>query len=377
MGDPLAPGALLANRYRVSELLGRGGMGLVYAARDERTGLDVAVKLLRLELRERMRTVSRFQREARALAQLSSPHVVRVTDVDALPDGTPFFVMDRLEGRTLATELELRGSLPIGEAMGYVVQAALGAQAAHARGIVHRDLKPENLFLVDEGAERIVKVLDFGISKLFVAAAFRVTETDTSLGTPAYMSPEQLRSAKHVDARSDVWSLGVIAYELLTGRLPFGGSDSPEIARAIVHAEARPIRDLVPEVPLALAGAVERALRKDPADRPRNALAFARTLEPFAAATALTALPATSAGTSLPARPSSEAPRAGDTHRDTRDAKQSSESREAASLPSQSLPSQSLPSQSLPSLLRLALLGAVVGVLVSLALHYLRRANPF
>src|SRR5688572_17409971 len=117
-------------------------MGLVYAAEDERTELEVAIKLLRPELRERTRTVSRFQREARALAQLSSPHVVRVLDVDALPDGTPFFVMERLQGRTLALELAARGVLPVREAISYLVQAAHGVQAAHARGIVHRDLKP-------------------------------------------------------------------------------------------------------------------------------------------------------------------------------------------------------------------------------------------
>jgi eukaryotic-like serine/threonine-protein kinase len=148
MAGPLEPGELLGNRYRVLDLLGRGGMGLVYAARDVRTELDVAIKVLRPELRDRARTVSRFQREARALARLRSPHVVRVTDVDALADGTPFFVMERLEGRTLALEIRARERLPVGEAIGYVVQAAHGTQAAHEQGIVHRDLKPDNLFLV-------------------------------------------------------------------------------------------------------------------------------------------------------------------------------------------------------------------------------------
>ena len=357
MAGLLEPGELLGNRYRVLDLLGRGGMGLVYAARDVRTEVDVAIKLLRPELRDRARTVSRFQREARALARLRSPHVVRVTDVDALADGTPFFVMERLEGRTLAFEIRARERLPVGEAIGYVVQAAHGTQAAHEQGIVHRDLKPENLFLVGEPGRRTVKVLDFGISKLDAQAALRVTETDTSLGTPAYMSPEQLRSAKHVDIRSDVWSLGVIAYELLTGRLPFGIQDSPAVARAIVSVAPAPIRELAPEVPAELAAVVERALRKDPADRPRDARALAVALEPFA----LAELKRPELTLTRPSRPPERAfsavPEPGDTHRDTP--------------ASGSLPFRP-PRVPAPALWRLALIGGAVGVLFSLVLHYLR-----
>ncbi|HEY3499820.1 MAG TPA: serine/threonine-protein kinase [Polyangiaceae bacterium] len=357
----LSPGASLGDRYRVLQLLGQGGMGRVYAARDLRSGAEVAVKLLRPELVARPRALSRFRREARALVQVESPHVVRVSEVSTLADGTPFFVMERLHGRSLASELGARGKLPLPEAMSYVVQAARGAHAAHRHGIVHRDLKPDNLFLVDEAGERRVKVLDFGISKFDLASALRVTETNSSLGTPAYMSPEQLRSAKHVDARSDVWSLGVIAYQLVTGRLPFEARDPSALARAVVREPPRPIAELEPGVPAELAAAVMRALRKDPADRPGDAAALAVSLTPFADARALAAVTSTPEQRA-PIPSFAGAPAPGDTHADT---------------PLTGSDGFAPARSRAPSLARLVLLGMAAGVVVSLLLHCLRRAGLF
>jgi eukaryotic-like serine/threonine-protein kinase len=352
------PGTLLRERYRIGDLLGQGGMGLVYGARDLGSGAEVAIKFLRPELCERTRTVSRFQREARALARLASPHVVRVTDVATLADGTPFFVMERLIGRSLALELAARGRLPAAEAVSYLVQAARGAQAAHDQGIVHRDLKPENLFLCEAAGGRLLKVLDFGISKLEVAAGFRVTETDTSLGTPAYMSPEQLRSAKHVDARSDVWSLGVIGFQLLAGRIPFEGKNSAELARSVVRDDPPSLAELVPDLPAPLAAAIQRALRRDPALRPQSAAQFAVALEPFAAKGSLAAEPA-----ALERSPSafSNVPLPGDTHRDTL-----APGRRAAR-----------PRADAAALLRVAAIGVGAGSAVSALLYFLRRAGVF
>jgi serine/threonine-protein kinase len=225
----------------------------------------------------------RFEREARAASQLRSPHVARVFDVDALADGTPYIVMEFLEGRDLAAELMMRGPLPIADAVDYVMQACDAMAEAHRAGTVHRDIKPSNLFLATNFGQPTIKVLDFGISKVASEGLVpSVTTTRSTLGTALYMSPEQVRSAKHVDARTDVWSLGVVLYELLTASAPFGGETTTAVAAAIVADDPQHLRSLRPEVAPELESVVMRALEKNPALRFQNAGELATALGPFA-----------------------------------------------------------------------------------------------
>jgi len=283
--DDLERGSVLAKRYRVTDFLGHGGMGLVYAALDLVTGSPVAVKLPRREIRSRKKVLARFQQESRAAQRLRGEKVVRVTDVAELDDGTPFIVMELLVGLDLASLIDARGALPPAEAAGYVLQAAAGVAEAHAQGIVHRDLKPHNLFLVADGAggERTVKVLDFGVSKLGGADAPRVTTTGARLGTPLYVSPEQLVSAKYVTASTDVWSLGVILYELLTGKLPFEGTTAIAVAAAIQTVEPPPPSARIEGISRELDAVVMKSLAKSTGARYASVLEFAEALAPFAA----------------------------------------------------------------------------------------------
>jgi serine/threonine-protein kinase len=278
----LNPGYVIGEKYSIVRAIGAGGMGIVYEARHLRLGHPIAVKMLLPDLAEDEIAVARFDREARAVAKLRSIHVAQVFDVGALPDGTPFIVMELLRGRDLADELAERGRLPIDVAVDYVRQACDAMAEAHRVGIVHRDLKPSNLFLVDDGHRRIVKVLDFGISKMTDAGAPSVTTTSSGLGTAVYMSPEQVRAAKHVDARSDVWALGVVLYEMLTGCQPFSGDTSSAVLAAIVADPPEPLRRVRAEVPAELERVVMKALEKDRDRRFRNAAAFADAIAPFA-----------------------------------------------------------------------------------------------
>lgn len=275
----LRPGSRLIGKYEIVRPIGRGGFGLVYEAEHLGLRARVAIKVLRSEGRQHPQTLERFRREAWASAQIASPHVVRVTDVDVLEDGTPFIVMELLQGRDLEAELSARGRLPIRELVGYVLQAASAIHEAHLRGVVHRDLKPNNLFLVEHGGTRSIKVLDFGLSK--IASELSVTKTRAQLGTPLYMSPEQLRSAKSVDGRSDIWALGVILYRMLTLRTPFEGATATDVMVGIMSQPAPELTRLAPNVPPDLANVVMRALCKDPAERYQSVTELANALAPF------------------------------------------------------------------------------------------------
>jgi eukaryotic-like serine/threonine-protein kinase len=281
-------GQLIADKYRVERVLGSGGMGVVLAARHVALGHRVAVKFLLPEAAARTDAVERFLREARAVVDLKSEHVVRVVDVGTLPGGSPYIIMEHLEGTDLSDVLAERGILPPAEAVGYVLQACEAIAEAHGRGIVHRDLKPSNVFLVDRGSgPPLLKVLDFGIAKsVQTSESPSLTATGSLMGSPRYMSPEQIRNTKAVDARSDVWSLGVILYELLSGEAPFD-ADTPQATIAAISADpVVPIRERCTGVPEELEAVILRCLEKDLTKRMPDVGTLARALQPFASSDA-------------------------------------------------------------------------------------------
>ncbi len=231
MGVPIGPGTILAGKYRIGAKLGEGGMGVVFAATHLTLEKPRAIKLLRLEIATNPEAAQRFLREARAASELESRHVARVHDVDRLPSGEPYLVMEYLDGADLASVLAAHGALPAAEAALYVRQACDALAEAHARGLVHRDVKPANLFLARrEGGPPSIKVLDFGIAKAAEPTPGATTAAGAFLGTLRYCAPEQIECSASVDARADLWALGVVLYELVTGVLPF---DSPSTARLI------------------------------------------------------------------------------------------------------------------------------------------------
>ncbi|MFT3775254.1 MAG: serine/threonine-protein kinase [Minicystis sp.] len=263
--DPLHPGAILAGKYRVERVLGRGGMGVVVQAATIDGGQLRAIKLLTKAALKHPTAVERFLREARATSGLHSEHVVRVLDVGALESGAPYMAMELLQGADLATILKARGVLTSFEAARYVIQACHAIQEAHDNGVIHRDLKPQNLFLVRRAdGSTSLKVLDFGLSKALAPppGADELTVTNTVIGSPAYMSPEQIRSARSVDPRSDVWSLGVVLYLLVTGRLPFQSANASDMVALVVRGTPAPPSQLRPGLPHALDGVILRCLEK-------------------------------------------------------------------------------------------------------------------
>lgn len=283
-------GQLIAGKYRVEQVLGRGGMGVVMAALHEQLNQRVALKFLTDSAYQQPEAVARFQREARAAVQIQSEHVARVMDVGTLDTGSPYMVMEYLRGRDLKDVSTRRGPLPITEAVDYVLQACDAVAEAHSLGIVHRDLKPSNLFLTERpDGTALVKVLDFGISKALHAgetSQLQMTASAAIMGSPQYMSPEQIRSSKNVDARADVWALGTILHELLTGSPAYVADTVPGLLAMIVADAPPPLSASRPDAPADLEASILRCLQKDREQRFSNVAEFARSLERHASSEA-------------------------------------------------------------------------------------------
>ena len=281
-----AIGETVDGKYRIERMLGEGGMGAVALATHVLRRAPVALKFMSPRFCSHPGAVERFINEAVAASQINSPHVVRIHDVGTRPNGAPYLVMECLEGLDLADLLARDGrpGLPIDRALHFIVQALRGLQSAHQAGIVHRDMKPSNCFVVRRDDEDdFLVLLDFGISKVQQPSGIALTQADAALGTPLYMSPEQARSSKDVDARTDIYSAGVILYELLTGQTPFNSESGElnELLFKLFTTEPQPIQQLRPDVPDPLAATVHRALARDRGARFDNVVEFALGLEPF------------------------------------------------------------------------------------------------
>lgn len=274
----------MGGRYRVRRVIGRGGMGAVVAAEHVTLGEAFAIKFLHPKLARDSASVERFFREAKAATRIKSEHVVRVLDVGQTEAGIPFIVMELLSGADLGQILG-RGPLGVTDAVDFLLQAGEALAEAHAAGIVHRDLKPSNLWLAARpDGSPLVKVLDFGISKLSAHAPGdpKLTETQSTFGSPTYMSPEQIRSAKKVDHRTDVWALGVVLHELLTGKLPFEADTVSGVLAAVSADPPVPLRALRPDAPPEVEAAILACLQKDLSRRCGSVAELAVLLAPFA-----------------------------------------------------------------------------------------------
>jgi serine/threonine-protein kinase len=277
-------GQILAGKYRVERVLGIGGMGVVVAAHHVQLDEKVAIKFLLPSMLRNQEVVSRFAREARSAVKIKSEHVARISDVGTLENGAPYMIMEFLEGGDLAAWVQRQGPLPFQQAVDFILQACVGAASAHGIGIVHRDLKPANLFcLRGNDGQFIIKVLDFGISKVSNASdsGGAMTHTAAVMGSPYYMSPEQMQSAKEVDARTDIWALGIVLYELLTGSTPFAGESYAEIAIKVATASFAPVRVFRPDAPPNLEAVIAKCLEKDKRRRFSNVAELALALADF------------------------------------------------------------------------------------------------
>lgn len=288
---PVDVGEVIAGKYKIGGVIGFGGMATVAAAHHLELDQPVAIKFLNPDATSRPDAVRRFLSEARSAARLNSPNVARVLDVGTTPTArggiVPYMVMELLEGMDLDGVLQERGALPVAEAVEYVLQACAGVAEAHALHIVHRDLKPGNLFLTRRrDGTPVVKLLDFGISKNVARSpngqdATALTADREMMGSPRYMSPEQVRSSKDVDARTDIWSLGVILHELLAGVAPFRANNIADTLVAILHDAPQPIAKTAPDVPRKLVDVVMRCLQKAPEARYQTVEELSAALLPF------------------------------------------------------------------------------------------------
>jgi len=283
----LSSGDIIDGKYRIVRLIGEGGMGAVYEGENVRIHRRVAIKVLHSGIASNQDAVQRFEREAQAAGRIGSEHIVEVLDLGNLPDGDRYMVMEFLEGDTLSTRIHARGRLTPRELVPLFHQVLEGLAAAHGAGIIHRDLKPENVFLLKtrKGQQDFVKLLDFGISKfnqLSGESGFSMTRTGAVMGTPYYMSPEQAKGAKGMDHRADLYAVGVMLYEGVTGQVPFNADTFNELLFKIVLEEPKPIEHVVPEVDPSFAALVRRAMARDPSDRFQTSQDFQAAIDGWA-----------------------------------------------------------------------------------------------
>ena len=285
VGD-VREGDLLAGKYRIERRIGEGGMGMVVVARHLELDEPVAIKFLLPDALSNPEAVMRFAREARASVKIKSEHVARTFDVGKLENGAPYMVMEYLNGTDLGARLRQSGPLPIEQAIDFMLQACQALADAHAIGIIHRDIKPSNLFVIrkTDGHES-VKVLDFGISKVTGTAGagtdMGMTRTQTLMGSPLYMSPEQMASSRNVGASSDIWALGITLHELVTGSPPFFAESITELCSKVLTQPTPRLREWRPDAPEGLQAVVDRCLEKEPARRYLNVAELAVALMPF------------------------------------------------------------------------------------------------
>lgn len=281
MNDPFCVGTTLSGRFRLERVIGLGGISVVYEATHLGLGTSVALKLLRPQALQCPELVKRFAQEARIAIQLRHPNVVTVMDAGELSEGVPYMAMELLAGEDLGQCITRHGKLSVAQAVDYGMQLCAALAQAHARGILHRDLKPTNLFLTETEGRSQLKVIDFGISKQTIMQPGQyISLTKEIVGTPAYMSPEQMRSARDVDARTDVWSFGITMYEMLTGQLPFGNGAMPDVYARIITRP--PPRLGLDESLNRLEDVILHCLVRDPNRRFQAINAVARALAPFA-----------------------------------------------------------------------------------------------
>ncbi len=270
MGDATQTllGQVLQDTYRIERKIGEGGMGSVFEASHTRVRRRFAIKVLAPEVASNPEAFTRFRREAEITSELGHPHIIEVIDFNVTPAGAPYMVMELLQGESLGDHIQREGALPLARVEAILRQTASALAAAHRRGVIHRDLKPQNIFLCrrEDGSE-VVKVLDFGISKVKGSRSM-MTGTHVVIGTPNYMTPEQAEGrAAQVTERTDVFALGTILYEMLSGQAPFLADTIPAVLYQVVHVEPPPLASLRPDLPLGARAAVEHALRKRPEDR--------------------------------------------------------------------------------------------------------------
>jgi hypothetical protein len=306
----LEPGQILEGKYRIIRLLGEGGMGAVFEGENVRIQRRVAIKVVHAAFAGNADVVARFQREAQAAGRIGNDHILEVLDLGALPDGSHFMVLEFLDGEPLSKRVERLGRMTPDQVAPLARQMLKGLGAAHGAGIIHRDLKPDNIYILKEkaGTPDYVKIIDFGISKFSALSgeAMRMTSTGAVMGTPYYMSPEQASGSREADGRSDLYSVGVILYECVTGRVPFDGETFNQLMFKIVLSDPPPLQEIVPDLDSAFASIILKAMARDVTQRFQTAAEFAA---------AITAWIEQGAKVSVPSPPTSEAMVPGATRR--------------------------------------------------------------